>query len=221
MHQPWKSFADKYGPLFDVSKAPRGQAYTTGHNLQMVCTLAKFVKPLRAVEIGTAYGHTAAAIAIACPDAKVDTFDVCRENAGETASPFDREILPRDRVGKVILEQSEEIRSRVRSHILTPVLHGQSLLEIATFRRIQFAFIDGDHTWRNVVADTRAVLDRISSDGVIVWDDYSTVREVGAFIDILNGRTGNRITAVKATRCCYIHLVEGQREALLDASRDL
>jgi len=221
MHQSWNNFAKAYGPVVGLQGLPSNPAYTNGRNLQAVCTLAKHTKPNMVVEIGTSYGHTAVALAITCPEARVDTFDVCRETAMRSNSPFAKEILPRDQVGKVIAEQSQPIRDRIYPHVLTPILHGQSLLAASPFRRVQFAYIDGDHTWRSVVADTRAVLDRMDAGGVIVWDDYGTVREVQAFVDILNRRSGNKIVAVRDTRICYIQLAEGQREAMLDASADL
>lgn len=193
--------------------------YTHGNNLRVLCALAHDATPECLLEIGTAYGHTTVILAKLCPSSQLWTLGTCREYTGTTRSVYDREILPREEQGSFIKIQPEELRARIHARVLRS--RGRSVLCAADMPHFQFAFIDGDHRWRGVVEDTKAVLDRIDSRGTIVWDDYGYALEVAAFIDLLNARTGDRIISVGTTRICYVKLDPGLKTDLAEAIQDL
>lgn len=221
MNISWHDFVKAYGPECEKEKLPQAASFTKGRNLNAVCMLARESGSNRLVEIGTAFGHTAVALAKVCPDAEVVTFDVTAELAGEAVSSrYGREIQPKDKQASFIRKQPEEVRRRIIDRILS-LDRTESMLARAASFAFGFAYIDGDHTWRSVAQDTKAVLDRISDDGIIVWDDYGTANEVKAFIDIANRRTGNKIAAIEHTRIVYLHLAGDQRTQMLKALGDL
>lgn len=217
MRQSWEAFLDQYAGSPPVPESER--AYTDGNNLRVLCALAHDADPACLLEIGTAYGHTAVILAKLCPSSQLWTLGTCREYTVKTRSVYDREILPREEQGSFIKIQPEELRARIHARVLRS--RGRSVLCAADVPHFQFAFIDGDHMWRGVVEDTKAVMDRIDSRGTVVWDDYGYALEVAAFIDLLNARTGSRIVSVCGTRICYVKLDPGLQADLVEALQDL
>lgn len=203
-------------PQVDDSDA----AFTKGKDLQALCALAIISQAKCILEIGTAYGHTAVALAKACPEAEVYTLDTCKEMATEWRSQFKAEILSKEQQGSYIRKQPEELQARIHAQV-GPVHLGRSLVTMLPMPRFDFAFIDGDHRWRSVVCDTEAVLKRIAAGGLVVWDDYATATELRRFLKIVNERSGGDIVIIPGLRICYFKVTEGQRNRLLSAMEGL
>ncbi len=195
-------------------------AYTKGNDLRAVCCLARASGATNILEIGTAFGHTAVALAKVCPEAQIWTLGTCREFFGSKISRFRREVLPREKQGSFIRQQSAELQSRIHTQVSAPT-HKQSLVCVLAVPKFQFAFIDAEHSWRSVVNDTQAVVQRIDAGGVVVWDDFGTVQEIRKFIEILNKRMAGGIQVVSGTRVCYAEITAERRVSLLEAIKDL
>lgn len=195
-------------------------AYTNGRNLGVVCTLAKASGEANLLEIGTAFGHTAVALAKTCPEADVWTLGTCKEMASAGTSQHPSEILPRRKQGSFISKQPDALTERIHS-LVGPASGDRSLLGVLAVPRFGFAFIDGDHSWRSVVNDTVAVVSRIHTKGIVVWDDYREANEVTCFLNILDKRCGGCLTHVMGTRICFTPIPKERRGLMMDALRDL
>lgn len=212
-----EQFVNQYGPLATYSGPSR---YTNGPSLDVLLTLAHWRRPQRVLEMYTAYGHSALALASVCPEAQIFTFDVCKEMGGhDVRSPFVNEVASIEEVGSAIREAPEELSSR----IVTSVRHAADLpAEIALHAPYQVTYVDGDHTWRRVVEDTKTALRFTENTGVIVWDDYWEVcREVLRFIEVLSDRVEGAFSTVDGCHNCFVVLDEKKRRELLNAVSDL
>lgn len=220
MYVAWHQFVKRFGgDEFQQPPKIGEQKYTTARTLQALLRLADHHNGRQVAEIGTAYGETTIMLARTCPDSIVHTFDVCRELVGQTASPFDFEIMERNQVGSMIQKQPMEVQDRIKMTIAHPILIRGIFREHKPYSVV---FIDGDHTWRNVVDDTKVAVDCITADGVIIWDDFwDKCSEVVAAINLINGRIGNKIANVLDTKLCYLTLTPPLLKTLRAAVRDL
>lgn len=216
----WKQFTKTHRPTTAPRFVQPDAHYTPGRELNTVCMLALASNAKRAVEIGTAHGHTAVALARTLPEAEILTIGTTRELAGHNSSKFDREIQTEERQGYYIREQPAEIRDRIRSIKMKPEPR-ESLASRVPLGSFQFAFIDGDHRWEWVAEDTKAILRAIDDGGLIVWDDYNMHNEVRAFINIVNARTTGPLVEIETTRVVFVKLTAEKRAELLEAVEQL
>ena len=214
----WEVFRQHYGDHNAVTSESRSGLYTAGATLQAILRLALPYNGRSLAEIGTGHGDTTVALAKACPGSHIFTFDIARELVGVTTSPFDSEIMARHRVGARIAEQVASIRERVTCTIVHPTF---LRVRVLASRPYGMLFIDGDHTWRNVIDDTRIALSCVDVDGVIVWDDYTSCPEVRMALDLLNHRCGDQIVHIQQTRLCFVVLNESLIKLLRDVTSDL
>lgn len=205
----WDKFSKRYGP---VVVAPPGR-YTLGRELSTLLTLAVYRQPAKILEMFTAYGHTACALAAACPESQVHAFDVCREKGGYDAeSPFSGEVMSESDVGAAIRNAPDEVRARVNLVIEDGALLRKYIHNLAPYH---FIYIDGDHTWRRVRGDTALALEVATDDATLVWDDYwKHCPDVVRFIDSVNREAGDFVTQVNDTRMCYTTLTKEIRQRL-------
>lgn len=217
-----KQSFSRFARLFEPVAKPDGKdaAYTDGKNLEVVCTLAKASGEANLLEIGTAFGHTAVALAKTCSEADVWTLGTCKEMASAGVSLHPNEILSRREQGNFISKQPDAMTERIHS-LVGSTSRDRSLLDILAVPRFGFAFIDGDHSWRSVFNDTVAVTSRILEEGIVVWDDYGEANEVACFLDILDKHCSGGITHVLGTRICYTRISQERRGLMMDALRNL
>lgn len=212
----WKGFVLECGKIVTLP----GGRYTDTKNLTILLSLAAQKKARKILELMTAYGDTAVALATVLPDAEVFTFDVSLEDGGPGTDQGNfNEILPRDQVGSAIRATDSEIAKRIHLTIdngakLAPLIRKSGPYDIA--------FIDGNHTWRYVIEDTRLALETVGDKGILVWDDYvQHAVEVVQVIDMLNYRTGDLIALVQGTRMCYVRLDPDKKARMEKAIADL
>lgn len=143
------------------------------------CVLLHLVRryqPRRFLEVGTHRGFTTRTLARRFPEMTIVTVDpgdrvplierpdnqleefLRQEEIGELAAPF-----PNVRI----------VKERFRE-----VAWGDE--------RFEMAFIDGNHTLAEVVADSRLTLRLLTSPGVVVWHDYNNVQDVNLALEQLN-----------------------------------
>lgn len=217
MIERWGDFVKRVTLPAGIDHIASSGRYTQGRNLRAVCALAASVNPEKVCEVGTALGHTTVALALSCPDARVYTFDICKALV-QKITPYYNEVPTREEHASFLKAQDDEIKSRVLSILASPDRIHERLSELGPF---DFAYIDGDHTWRSVVGDTKVLLGWVRLEGILCWDDYTTSNEIRAFIDVLNNRVGNLITWIEGTRVCYVKLTEEAIGDLRHAARDL
>jgi len=217
MRISWREFEERFERNDGWRDVVDDARWTPGRELEAVARLAFASKAKRAVEIGTANGHTTVALARTLPDAEIITFGTTRELAGHNDSEFDREIFPKEKQGAYIRQQSPEIQKRITAVVGKPRPR-QSLLDF--YGKIRFAYIDGDHRWEAVAEDTKAVLRKCYDDAIIVWDDYGFHYEVREFINVLNRRAGDLICEVERTRIVFVQL-DAEKLKVLRAAAEL
>lgn len=214
--ESWKTFEKRFGPIVHGA----GGRYTLYEELAVLLTLATRRQPCKILEMFTAYGHTACALAEACPEAQVHAFDVSKETGGyDVKSPYVGEVMSRAEVGSAIRSAPEAIRSRIQLTIDNGLRLASRIRGSAPY---QFIYVDGDHTWARVLHDTRLALEVASDDAVIVWDDYwEACPDVKRFMQSLGVERGNSLAHVSGTRICYAVLDGNKRIELLAAVEEI
>lgn len=137
------------------------------------------------LEIGTFRGSTARELAVAFPQRNIYCVDIClpwyglkQEEVGEDSKEFENVILT--------LEDSRKYN------------YPDSLGMI---------FIDGDHSWEGVKADTeRALAYFRTHKGTIVWHDYDQTHEVMPYLDWLETHSKLGIQMVQNTQMAFLDL---------------
>lgn len=215
MQQNWHDFVK----LYPLVKSPRPGAYTNGNDLAVLLALAAWRKPAKVLEMYAALGHTAANLTLACPQATVYTFDTCKEYGLWPLPGNNWEVPTREHVGREIQTLPADAKARCRLGVHPP---DDMYKQIAAHGPYELAWIDGNHSWRGVVEDTRVALDTCEEDAVLVWDDYwAPCPETMAFINIMNGRCADCIVYVANSRVCYCALTRGKYKLLKHAIGDL
>jgi predicted O-methyltransferase YrrM len=78
--------------------------------------------------------------------------------------------------------------------------HGSHDLVLGDLRECDAVFIDGDHSYGGVLADSQLAFHRIHSGGIIVWHDYGNYTvEVTQALDDLAGIDNHDIRHVEGT----------------------
>jgi predicted O-methyltransferase YrrM len=148
-------------------------------------------------EIGTASGNTTVLLA-ANMEATVYTLDLADSHA---MAPALTRLGSDDDVRRS-RKRAEFIARNPRSNIIE--LTGDS----ATFDyseyhdRIGLFFIDGAHSFEYVRSDTMNAAWCCQADGIIVWDDFTTTRDVTDYVRSLR-LAGVQLFGVRGTRLAY------------------
>ena len=127
---------------------------TPPNDLVPVCTLARAIDARRILEVGTYNGAGAINLALACPEATVTTYDV------------------RPEAGELIASVEPAIQRRIERRVANFALDGARLRAEPGY---DFVFIDGDHKFGAVAADSALAFERIAPGGIIAWHDYRHV----------------------------------------------
>jgi len=114
--------------------------------------LVEHFKPLTIIELGTSVGLGTLYMAMAKPDAIVYTIEGCTAKSGLASSNF------------VALHVSNVFQHIGRFDIVLPDLIRQT-------GKLDFAFIDGNHTYEATVANFKTLLTTAHNDTVFVFDD--------------------------------------------------
>ena len=124
-------------------------------------------------EIGTFNGNTTLQIAQNAPsESRVFTLDLPLGANGATAKSVDDEDI------KYIRSAARPMRRYVGSPVAGKIteLFGDSALldyrEALRGQEINFAFIDGSHSYEYVKSDTEHILAHLAPDGIVLWHDY-------------------------------------------------
>jgi predicted O-methyltransferase YrrM len=114
--------------------------------------LVQHFKPLTIVELGTSMGISTLYLALAHPEAKVYTVDGCTTTSEQASVGF-------------AASEVENIEQHIgRFDIVLPELTEQ-------IGNLDFAFIDGNHTYEATLANFEALMKISHNDTVFVFDD--------------------------------------------------
>jgi precorrin-6B methylase 2 len=143
--------------------------------LALVSGLAKTCGAKRILEIGTASGFMARHLALNCgPDCRVWTLDL-QEDAADTTrfqlQKVDRDIVKKGPRGSAPAGWYAALAPEADQIIQ---LFGDSARFdfSGVHLPLDFAFIDGAHSYEYVMLDSVNVLLRMRPGGLVVWDDY-------------------------------------------------
>jgi hypothetical protein len=138
--------------------------WTPAHEVQCLCWLVQQTQGT-IVEIGCNEGRTTRDLAVANPTRSVLAVDYA--GADDTLCPEQKGEKPHaDRIGRVAAALPNVLIVHTKSSDLPEVN-----------RPIGFVFIDGDHSYRGVKADTELALERVRTSatnpcgGIIAWHD--------------------------------------------------
>lgn len=148
-------------------------------------------------EIGTAAGNTTVQLATNTAQT-VYTLDLA--DAADAQPSLAR--LGSDDVVRASRVRAEFIRRNPRPNIVE-MTGDSAAFDFTPFHgRIGLFFVDGAHSLEYVRKDTANAARCCREDGLIVWDDFTTTREVTGFVMDLH-RAGAQVFGVRGTRLAF------------------
>jgi len=145
------------GPLYWPNTFPTGIDEATA---EFLYSIARLTRPEVAVEIGTANGNASIAIGQALEDNKrgvLYTFD-----------PQEQELV------HIAIK-----KSGLKNRIKYIIGYSTNALPKLNFSKLDFVFIDGDHSYENVKKDFDLVKDLIPMGGIVVFHDTTLLSSDG------------------------------------------
>jgi hypothetical protein len=143
--------------------------------LALVSGLAKACEAKRILEIGTASGFMARHLALNCgPDSRVWTLDLQEDAADATRFQLlkvDRDIVKKGPRGSPPAGWYAA-RTPEADQIIQLFGDSAGFDFSGVHLPLDFAFIDGAHSYEYVMLDSINVLLRMRPGGLVVWDDY-------------------------------------------------
>jgi hypothetical protein len=141
--------------------------------------------PGHIVEIGTHLGHTAKEIATAFPTRSLFCVDCCAPEYGLKLEDIGSATKGMNNVALTIMDSK-----------LYAIPSGTGVI-----------FIDGDHTWEGVKADTENALRHYKThQGLIVWHDYNQEFEVMPYLEWIRFRNCLNIYHVQNSSLAFLVL---------------
>jgi predicted O-methyltransferase YrrM len=151
-----------------------GELYFT--DLEILLRLAKYLSPSIVLEIGTFTGKTTFHLAKCLPSSLIITIDLPKENIADNDQIYGTDnayLQSINQIGAIFKNTKEEKQIVQILSDSNSVQCQMKLDEILQGRKIDFAFIDGSHSYSNVKNDfENVVLPRLSKNGIVVFDDY-------------------------------------------------
>jgi predicted O-methyltransferase YrrM len=157
--------------LFPIAEVPFN---VTLYELTVICTIARSLNARCIIEFGTFDGRTTLHLAANAPQARIITFDITEGcfYFGEN-SPF---FAP-TKVGQCFADHPLSER-------ITQVVADTTKYDFSNMRAsADLVFVDGDHSFDAVLADSRSAFDLIRPGGVVVWHDYRMIADVGRALE--------------------------------------
>jgi len=134
--------------------------------------ICAFLRPAVSFEFGTFLGLSALTVALNTdPEARIYTVDLPDEFSGEDVSTLtmgDRRLV--DKTAGIV---GRAFRGHPLAHKIVQIRCNSLEVDVGAYcDKIDFAFVDGGHSYELVKSDTEKCLNRLAPGGVIVWDDY-------------------------------------------------
>lgn len=139
---------------------------------KIIYRTARSIKPRTILEIGTYYGYLTLGLFVNAIYADVYTIDIYKEMKIKVPFYQKLEVLPKSKVGWAFRNKIpgiHQILGDSRNVNTYPILKGKT---------VDFAFIDGNHSFEAVLQDTRNVLKFVRKNSIIFWHDFDDMTEV-------------------------------------------
>ena len=167
------------------------------------CAIVKSSKPRKLLEIGTFDGNTALALAAnAGPESQVVTVDLpldfTREEMASLPNTNSRiNLTERSRGTTERSQVGQQFKDHPLGYRIKQVYGDSATLDWeALGGPFDFVFIDGCHTEKYVISDTRNALAQMKKPGVILWHDYGMMESVSTAVDSLASEISNLTVSV-------------------------
>lgn len=149
----------------------------------MLMQLAAMLRPERIFEIGTNQGRTTALLAMNTPDTtRIFTLDLSPD-ASAPDDVTDRHLveLARQDLGSAFRGTSWEPR-------ITQLLGDSTRFDFTPWHdSVDLVIVDASHSLPYVISDTQNAIRMIRPGGVIVWDDYESMRSEYGVSQVVDG----------------------------------
>lgn len=143
-----KSYSHRFESIASIVK---GSSINRKYGM-LLFRLIEYFKPLTIIELGTSVGISTLYMAMASPKSKVITIEGCTTKSEQATANFNTLQVP-------------NIELHIGSFdIVLPDL-------ISENPKLDFAFIDGNHTYEATVGNFKALLSIAHNDTVFVFDD--------------------------------------------------
>jgi hypothetical protein len=173
--------------------------------------VARSRSQLPCFEIGTASGNTTALLA-ANTSAVVYTLDL---SDSDDNSPALTRLGSDDDV-RAARKRAEFLANEPNANIVE-LIGDSASFDYSEYRdRIGLFFVDGAHSFEYVRSDTMNACWCCGEDSVIVWDDFTTTRDVTRFIRTLKA-AGVELYGIRGTRLAFTQDIERLRQMSSDA----
>ncbi len=138
----------------------------------LLLKLVVMLRPRAVFEIGTFLGtRTALFASQGPPDLRIYTLDL---PAGTTPG---KEITDQHIVERTRSELGRKFRGTSWESQITQLFGDSARFDFSPYRRaIDLVYIDGSHSYPYVVSDTHNAMDMVRDGGVLLWDDYGSMR---------------------------------------------
>jgi len=142
----------KYSHRFErVATIARNSSVTDKYG-RLLFRLVEFFKPQTIIELGTSLGLSTLYMAMANPDSQVFTVEGCTTTSEQAAANFNA------------LSNSNIEQHIGRFDLVLPDV-------VAQAKKLDFAFIDGNHTYEATLENFKMLLSIANNDTVFVFDD--------------------------------------------------
>jgi hypothetical protein len=157
-------------------------------------------------EIGTAAGNTTVLLA-ANMDEVVYTLDVADLEEWEPSLPR----LRSDDTVRASRKRAEFIEKNPQANIIQLVSDSATFDYTDFYNRIGLFFVDGAHSFEYIESDTMNAAWCCHDDGVIIWDDFTTTRDVTDYIRTLKA-AGVELFGIRSTRLAFTRDISRLRQ---------
>jgi len=155
--------------ILDLGSRPSGPTFFETY---LLVSLIKFLAARTIFEFGTSEGRTTLQFALNVPeDATIYTLDLPEKHS---ATRFDQAFPNEASFRK--LPVGGLFQNDARSGRIKQLLQDSATMDFEPFRgKMDFVFIDGDHSMRYVESDSANAFSMLSPGGVILWHDYAGI----------------------------------------------
>ena len=155
-------------------------------------------------EIGTFNGRTTLNLALNSP-AQCAVFTLDLPPDLETLSSLaegERQIIKKPKPGS----RYEKVRAIYPAAVgrIHQLFGDSSAYDYSPYKgSCSFVFVDGSHAYDYVMSDTRAAMDMVCRDGVIIWHDYGIWEDVTKALEELEQRENYGLRNISGTSLVY------------------
>lgn len=156
-------------PTYQFVRLNRAEGAPYKHELGLLAFLIRTVQPEHVLDIGMGTGTTALLFQETCPEAKVVTVGICRDDVPHTIHPLgttDTELVPS-------MEEWVAASLRLAEKGIVAIRCDTAIFPYVSMVPQQFVFVDGAHSSEYISLDSLAAVELVSPGGMVVWHDYS------------------------------------------------